>query len=143
MTVFTSHSSGYQAVRFHSRRNRPRVAVHQDLEELPSASRFARNPTCRTWRYVAFHALQLRVRRVLVCYKLRPHDVTRLAAELWGFHVIHRPVCDLSSNNHVKKGCKSEKPGQTFNCSLSIKDRFLDLPPEAVFPKVNAEGNQR
>jgi len=67
--------------------------------------------------------------------------VARRTAELRRFHVIHRPVGNLSSDNEVKKGCEPEKPGQAFNCSLPIKDRFWNL-PEAVFPKKNADGDQ-
>src|SRR5215467_860973 len=101
MAVLTGLTSGDQTVGFHSRRNRSWVAVHHDLEELPSAGRFARDPSCRTWRHVAFHALQLRVRRVLVCYKLRRHDVTRLSAELRCFHVLYGPICELCSDNYI------------------------------------------
>src|SRR5262249_55107248 len=120
VTLFASVARGNQAVAFHRRRDGTPVVVEHNAHQLTGAGGFALHPTRHAGTYVAVHARHIGVWRVLMRCKLGFHDVTALAAELDGLHVLHGAICALGSDHDVGGGRDNQEDGKLADICLPV-----------------------
>ena len=134
----------------HRRRNRPRVGVERDGEQLPRARELRSREPRRAGADVALHAGDARVRAVLVRGELRLHHlVADLAAELDRVHVLDAAIGRERHDDdvgHVSAKMSTARAALVRVVEIDARPAQLDgalpaPPPAALEP--GAERNQQ
>ena len=118
-------------------------------ENLPHARELRTYEPSWSRTDVAFHAVDARVRGVLIGGKLRCHDrVAGLPAELRGIHVLDAAVRSGSEDEDVYKGCGPDDKNSVTDHGLAkigrrINVQELSLGFELVAAHQNSDGNNQ
>src|SRR5215831_18276069 len=120
VTLFAGSLGWDKAVAFYGGFNRIVDAFENGVNQLPSAPFFTLHPTRCTRSNVAPHALNSRVRRVLMSGEFRFHDVTALSTELWRFHVLNSAICALCPDQNVEACGNGEKDYELPNVDSPV-----------------------